>query len=184
MRIYIYIYILCDSFLIDNRLLFTMADGSLAGEVSLRLQPANGWKLKLTKPVMAGGAFDGLLFSLDGNGFNKGRSHSVAADPTQNDVESIFGSVSIRRHEYSFWWLWSRAIEENGQLLLLLFLLLSGRCEWILEDVKESAPAKSKMAKISARAKKISCKKYWGKEEITMGWAVGVRIIAWCLYLR
>ena len=38
-------------FLIGARLLFTMADGSSAGEVSLRLRPADGWKLELTKHV-------------------------------------------------------------------------------------------------------------------------------------
>ena len=62
---------------------------------------------------MTGGAFNGLLFSLDGNGLKEGRSHSIAADPTRNDAESIFGSVSIWRHEYCFWWSRSRAIKEN-----------------------------------------------------------------------
>ena len=49
---------------------------------------------------MAGGAFDGLLFSPDGNGFKEGRSHSVAADPTRNDIKSIFVSFSSWRHDY------------------------------------------------------------------------------------
>jgi len=49
---------------------------------------------------MAGGFFDGLLFSPNNNRFKEGRSHSVAVDSTSNDVESMFGSVLIRRHEY------------------------------------------------------------------------------------
>jgi hypothetical protein len=52
-----------------------------------------------------------------------------------------------------------------------------GRCERIRSRQKQNGKD------LGARQKK-ELQKYWGEEEKIMGWAVGVRIIAWCLYLR